>query len=157
MSLQSSAENNNYQSAIPDLNMPVDGWKSNIPPHLLDGADPQLVWIMEELSKHTQATEFACRGVVAQNQHLKALNGKTFKNEKNLALLTEQVKSLETVSETLSPFARPIMQFAGLWEYRAFRYTFYAAVFFFFTYLLPYYIAHPFDISQFIKIIFPGS
>lgn len=152
-----SPEPSQYQSSIPELSLPIDGWKSNIPPHLLDGADPQLAWIMQEISKNTQATEFACRAVVAQNQHLKALNGKTFRNEKSATILSEKVEKLEDIAEKLSPFAKPMMQFAGLWEYRVFRWVFYAALFFFFTYILPYYITHPFDLSQFFKAVIPGS
>lgn len=153
----SSSEPSQYHSHIPDITLPADGWKSNIPPHLLDGAEPQLAWIMQEMSKNTQATEFACRAVVAQNQHLKALNGKTFRNEKSAALLSEKVEALEDLSNKLSPFMKPLVQFAGLWEYTPFRWVFYIAIFFFFTYILPYYISHPFDISQILKIFMPGS
>jgi len=137
--------------------MPPEGFVSTIPPHLLDSCDEQTKWLLNEISKNTQATEFACHGVVVLSEHMRTLNGRTFKNEKAASLLADQVGVLQEQAKTMTPFFRPMTQFAGLWEYRAFKWIFWAAVFFFFTYALPYYLLHPFDISQFFKFFLPGS
>lgn len=157
MSSHQPSNNHPYHSTIPDLSLPEGGWKSSIPPHLLTNADPQIAWIMEEISKNTQATEFACRAVVAQNAHLKALNGKTFRNEQAALVLEHEVEQLKSQAKTIEPLVKPLDQFVSLWGYRVFRWGFYISVFFFFTYLLPFYLQNPFSIGQFFKFFFPGT
>lgn len=146
-----------YQSTVPELKMPPDGFVSNIPPHLLENCDEQTKWLLNEISKNTQATEFACHGVVKLSEHMRMLNGKTYKNERAAAILGDKVDALETQSKTMTPFFRPMTQFAGLWEYRIFKWAFWIVLFFILTYALPWYLSHPLDISQFFKLLLPGS
>lgn len=140
-----------YQSRYPELKMPEDGFKSSIPAHLLEGCTPQMKWLLEEVSKNTQATEFACKAVVEQNNHLRALNGKTFKNEKAIAEANEVIEGLVVQTNTFTPFLKPVKMFATLWEYRLFRWTIYAGLFFVLTYLYPYYVTHPIDLGAVIS------
>lgn len=146
-----------FESKFPELNVPKDGWHSNIPPSLLDGADDQMRWLMDEMSKNTQATQFAGQGVSDISRHLRELNGRTGKNERATADIKESVESLKSQAKAVAPFIKPVMQFASLWEFRPFRWVFYTATFFFFTYLLPWYIKNPLDISHLITLIFGGS
>ena len=150
MSYDTHSTTTPYQSRYPELKLPEEGWKSNLPEHLLEGADKQTAWIMNEISKNTQATEFACRGVVEQNNHLRALNGKTFKNERALAEATTEIGTLKAQAAALLPFVRPVKMFFSLWEYRAFRWVIYAGLFFVLTYIYPYYVTHPLDLGAVI-------
>lgn len=143
-----------FESRVPELKIPEHGFQSTLPQHLLEGADPQTIWLLNEISKNTQATEFACRGVVELSLHLRALNGKTYKNESSNAVLKDKVEVLEAQALAVAPFYKPLAQFAALWEYRAFRYLVYAAAVFFFSYLLPYYILHPLSIETVINKLF---
>jgi len=63
-------------SDYPALSLPDGGFKSNIPKHLLEGATPSDKWIMEELSKNTQATEFCMRAAVEANALIRQTNGR---------------------------------------------------------------------------------
>ena len=149
-----SQQSQPYKSSIPAITVPPDGWKSNIPEHLLTGAEPQLSWIMHEISKNTQATEFACHGVAQLSEYLRELNGKTARTIENVAKQRDQLDELNKKAKTMEPFFKPVSQFAALWEYRVFRWVFYAAIFFFFTYLLPYYLRHPLGIDTLVKALF---
>lgn len=140
-----------FESRYPELSLPPGGWKSTLPDHLLEGADPQTLFIMHELSKNSQATEFACRGVVELSQHLRALNGKTYKTEKGLGEARSEVDILNDKAATMEPIFKPLNYFMNLWDYRVFRWICYASIFFFFTYLLPWYIAHPISIETLIN------
>lgn len=145
-----------FKSTIAELALPRGGFVSKLPPHLLQDADPQTAWIMHEMSKNTQATEFACHAVLEQNAHLRALNGKTYRNEKGLAEAKETVAALNKKAEVMEPMFKPLSQFMSLWEYAWFRYICYAAGFFFLTYALPYYVAHPVSIQTvFTKLFGP--
>lgn len=143
-----------FESKFPEINPPKDGWHSNIPPHLLDGIDPQMEWLLTEMSKNTQATQFAGQGVSDISRHLRELNGRTGKNERATADIKERVESLKSQAKAVAPFIKPVMQFAALWEFRPFRWVFYAATFFFFTYLLPWYLKSPFSIDTFVSRLF---
>lgn len=133
-----------FESRYPELTIPVGGWKSTIPAHLLDGADDQQRWIMEEISRNSAATEFACRGAVELSQHLRALNGKTYATEKGLAQAREEVNALKGQALVMTPFIKPMSMFAALWEYRAFKWVFVAGLVMFAGILYPIYLAHPF-------------
>lgn len=133
-----------YVSSLPELSLPEGGFKSNIPSHLLAGTDKQTEWIMNEISKNTAATEFACQAAVTQNAHLRVLNGRTYKNEKAAQELREELDTLNEQAASVSPFLKPVGQFASLWQYAAFRWTIYIALAFIITYVYPAYIAlHP--------------
>lgn len=133
-----------FESRYPELSLPPGGFKSTIPAYLLDGADDQQRWIMEEISRNSAATEFACRGAVELSQHLRALNGKTYKTEKGLAETKADVDGLKASAAVVSPFLKPVSQFAALWEIRAFKWVFVAGMAMFVGILYPLYLQHPF-------------
>ena len=145
-----------YQSRYPELKIPEDGFKSTIPAHLLEGCNPQMQWLLQEVSKNTQATEFACKAVVEQNNHLRALNGKTYRNEKDIADTRVELGLLSQQTAGFAPLIKPVKMFASLWEYRVFRWTIYAGLFFILTYLYPYYVTHPFDLGSVVSHFLAG-
>lgn len=134
--------------------MPDGGFASNIPPHLLDGADDQTRWLMNEMSKNSQGIEWTCHGLLDTNRQVRRTNGRLLKAEAEITDLSSKMESLETQAKAMTPFFKPLSQFAALWEYRVFRWVFYIAIFFFFTYLLPYYLQHPMSITDLGKLIF---
>lgn len=83
-----------FSSQYPELRIPEGGFKSSLPAHLLEGADAQTTFIMNEISRNSAATEFACRGAVELSTHLRALNGKTFRNESGVRALEDKVDGL---------------------------------------------------------------
>lgn len=113
-----------FKSTLPELKLPADGWKSSIPEHLLIDADPQMVWLMHEVSKNTAATEFACRAAVTHNDHLRMLNGKTYKTEQVAEVLKSDVTVLKDQATSVSPFLKVLTYFSYLWDYKWFRWTF---------------------------------
>jgi hypothetical protein len=136
-----------FVSRYPELSLPPGGWKSTLPEHLLEGADPQTLFIMHELSKNSQATDFACRAVIEQNAHLRALNGKTYRNERGLAEIKGSVDTLTEKAAIMEPLFKPLSQFMALWEYRLFRWGCYIVGFFLLTYALPFYLQNPLSLS----------
>lgn len=143
-----------YKSSIADLSLPKEGFKSNLPPHLLEGCDEQTKWLLNEVSKNTAMTEFAIHAVIEQNSHLKMLNGKTFKNEKGLAEAREKLDSLDNKATVMEPLFKPLSQFMGLWEYKMFRWGVYIVAFFLLTYVLPYYLTHPISLPGLWTLLF---
>lgn len=95
-----------FESQYPELHIPEGGWKSNIPEHLLENASKSDIWLMEEMSKNSQATDFACRGAVDLSRHLRTLNGKTYKTEKATSDLADDVKLLKAQMELVNPMAK---------------------------------------------------
>lgn len=136
-----------FESRYPSLSIPEHGFVSSIPAHLLDGCDDQMRWLLQEVSKNTAATEFACRGVVDLSTHLRALNGKTYRNERGLGEAREILNELNEKATVMEPLFKPMSQFMSLWEYKWFRWICYLAGFFLITYVLPAYLAHPVSIT----------
>jgi hypothetical protein len=136
-----------FHSTIAELTLPVGGFVSTIPPHLLDGCDDQMRWLLSEVSKNTAATEFSCHGLVEANRHLRMLNGRTSKNERGLAAERMEIETLNEKAATMDPFFRPLSQFLTLWEYTWFKWLCGITAFFLFTYVLPWYLAHPISIE----------
>lgn len=132
-----------YQSPIPELKMPPNGFVSTIPQHLLVDIDAQMRWLLEEVSKNTAATEFACRGVVAATEHLRTLNGKTYRNEQTAASLVAELQTLKDQASTVSPFLKPVSMFATLWANRLFRWIFTLGLITLFGLIYPWYIGSP--------------
>lgn len=99
-------------------------------------------------------TEFAIHAVVEQNNHLRALNGKTFKNERAAAETKEELKALTAKADLMEPLFKPLSLVMRMWEYKAFRYATYLLIFFFFTYLLPYYLTHPISLQGLWTLLF---
>lgn len=132
-----------FESTLPELTIPSDGFKSTIPEHLLSKVGDEMKWLMQEVSKNTNATEFSCRAAVEHNRHLRTLNGRTFKNEKAMDKANDKIDALEKQAKTVTPIIKPLTFFAALWEYRAFRWIFSLGVVFLVFVLYPYYLAHP--------------
>lgn len=129
-----------FESRFPELNVPVEGWRSNIPEHLLKDCEPQMVWLLQEVSKNTQATNFACHGVTDISRHLRGLNGKVYKNEEKLGRAKEDLETLKEQAQAVSPFLKPISMFATLWSYSIFKWFFVGGIIFFLFVLYPYYL-----------------
>lgn len=131
------------KSSLPDLNLPPGGFVSNIPEHLLASETPATQWIMRELSKNSQATEFACQAAVTHNEHLKALNGRTLKNEKAAEEIRADVAALKSQGDILNPISKAIGSFAYLWESKFFRVIFILGLFVISGVLYPWYVSTP--------------
>ncbi len=122
---QPSESNPPFQSQYPELKIPVEGFKSSLPEHLLEGADRQTQWIMNEISRNSAATEFACHGAVELSSHLRALNGKTYKNEKGLSEVKDQivdlkkeVVDLKTQMRAMKPIIGPLSTIRVVFSYK---------------------------------------
>ena len=115
MSQPSDGQQSNqpFQSQYPELKIPEHGFISNIPQHLLENCDPQMTWLLNEVSKNTAATEFACRGAVDLSAHLRALNGKTFRNEKKLIENIEEVAKVKEEQLELKTQLRSMKPIVG--------------------------------------------
>jgi hypothetical protein len=156
--MSSSTESTSpFESRFPELNIPPHGWESNIPAHLLDSCDEQTRWLMEEISKNTQATNFASQGVSDISRHLRELNGRVGKQEAKLSKDRDDIDTLKAQVKAATPLIKPLEYLMALWEFRAFRWVFYAAIFFFFTYLLPWYISNPPSLTHVFDAIFGGK
>ena len=127
-----------FESRFPELKFPEEGWKSTIPSHLLEGCDDQTKWLLEEISKNTQATNFACHAVVDVSKHLRTLNGRTYKSEKAVFEAKQEVETLKGQAKAVTPFLKPISMFAALWEYSVFRIFFIGGALFFLFVLYPW-------------------
>lgn len=136
-----------FKSSIADIILPPEGFQSKIPPHLLENCDEATKWIMQEMSKSTQVSEFVLHATLEHNRHLRALNGKTFKNERGLSEIQDTVITLNEKVTLLDPLFKPTSLFLRMWDYRLFRYGVYIILFFLITYALPYYLSHPLSLS----------
>lgn len=127
-----------FESRFPELILPKNGWESNIPAHLLDGIDPQTEWLLNEISKNTQATNFACQAVVDVSKHLRTLNGRVYKGEEEAGKTKGDLETLKNQAKAVTPFLKPISMFAALWEYSAFKWFFVGGILFFLFVLYPW-------------------
>ncbi len=143
-----------FKSSISDISLPPEGFKSKIPPHLLEGCDDATRWMMEEMSKATQVNEFVLHATIEHNSHLRALNGKTFKTEKGLSETKEALEALIAKADLMEPLFKPLSLLMRMWEYKYFRWATYLLVFFFFTYLLPFYLQNPMSLSGLWALFF---
>lgn len=91
------------QSDYPELKLPPDGWKSNIPPSLLTNVEPQMVWLMEQMSKNTQATEWTSHAAMDTNQQVRKTNGRLKGAESTIISLQADVEALKAEMKTVSP------------------------------------------------------
>lgn len=83
------------QSDYPELSLPEGGWKSSIPEHLLKDAKPADRWLMEEMSKNSQATDFCSRAAVESNGLIRRTNGRLKGAEARIIDLTNEVAQLK--------------------------------------------------------------
>ena len=93
------------QSQYPEIRLPEGGWQSSIPPHLLDNADPQMSWLMQEMSKNTQATEFCSRAAVDTNGQVRKTNGRLKSAEAKVIELQSDVAALKLQMAKIDPIA----------------------------------------------------
>lgn len=125
--------------------MPAGGFVSSIPAHLLIDADPQMRWVMEEISKSTAANEFACRAAVTHNEHLRKLNGKTFRNEKAHEEVRAELEALKAQAAAVTPLARPFTLLAGMWDFWPLRVIFIIGALFVPAVVYPWYLTHMYE------------
>lgn len=133
-----SSDPNRFESKFPELKIPEHGWESTIPKHLLENCDPQMEYLLNEVSKNTQATNFACQGVHKISNHLRELNGRVHKSATKIERSEEEIETLKNQAKAVSPFLKPISMLASLWEYPIFKYFFVGGVLFFLFVLYPY-------------------
>ncbi len=63
---------------------------------------------MNEISRNSAATEFACKAAVTHNEHLRMLNGKTYKTAQTAETLRTDVDGLKAQMQTVSPITTAI-------------------------------------------------
>lgn len=132
-----------HKSTLPEITLPEGGFKSTIPEHLLANETPATQWIMKELSKNSQATEFACQAAEVHNHHLRALNGKTYKNEKVAEEVRAELIALKEQNVVLTPVSKAFGSFTYLWENKAFKVIFILGIFVIAGVLYPWYVSAP--------------
>lgn len=103
-----------------------------------------MMWLMNEMSKNTQATDFACRGVEKISDHLRELNGKVSKSAAKIEESKVEIQDLKDKADVVSPFLKPISMFASLWEYSAFKWFFVGGLVFFVGILYPIFLRSSF-------------
>lgn len=130
------------KSTLPILTLPEGGFKSNLPDFLLP-TDPNMKWLMEQVSVTTQAANFACQAAVTHNEHLRILNGRTLKNEKAAEDIKADVAALKDQSGVLSPVSKALASFTFLWESKPFKVIFILGLFVVAGVLYPWYVQSP--------------
>jgi hypothetical protein len=95
-------------SDYPAISLPPGGFRSNLPEHLLKDASPADRWLMEEMSKNTQATEFSCRAAVDTNAQVRHTNGRVKSAEAKVADLQADVAALKTQMAAVNPLVSTV-------------------------------------------------
>lgn len=129
------------KTTLPILTLPPEGFVSQLPAHLLPN-DPNMRWLMEEMSKNSQATEFSCRGVIELSQHMRVLNGRTAKAEASLTETKADLAALKARIEPVGGLVKGIGYFAYLWAFLPFRVLFSLGVLAVVLVGYPYYLSH---------------
>lgn len=84
-------------SSIPPVNIPT--FESPIPPYLLNGADAEMQYVLNSLSRHTQIMDWLCRVGTEQNSQIRRLEGQAVIAQdgisKDLKKLDERLYLLE--------------------------------------------------------------
>lgn len=96
------------QSDYPQLKLPQDGWKSNIPEHLLTNAEPEIAWLMQEMSKNTQATEWNSRAALDTNNQVRKTNGRLKNAEHKVEVMEAEIISLKSQMAVVNPIVNTI-------------------------------------------------
>lgn len=102
------SSNHQPETDYPELRLPVDGWKSAIPPALLINVEPEMVWLMQEMSKNTQATEWSGQAVLEVHGYVRNTNGKANRAERDILLLKEEVATLKAQLASVTPITNAI-------------------------------------------------
>lgn len=137
------------ESSYPELKLPEEGFKSSIPESLLQNCDPQIRWIMEEISKNTQATTWVCQGLLDTNKQVRRTNGRLLKAESDVKQIKEVAEIQKEQNKAIAPFIKALSQFANLWQYRVFRWMVYLAILTIVLYIYPYFLAHKIELITF--------
>lgn len=143
------------KSSYPPLEKPE--FRPNVPAFLLEGASEQDRYIIEQLSLVNQYAQWAVTTELSTHEQVLKTNGRLIRAEKDIKEAKEDLNSLKSQAKAAAPFVKPIMQFAALWEFRPFRWMFYAATFFFFTYLLPWYLKDPWSLTKVFDAMVGGK
>lgn len=143
-----------FQSAYPSLERPV--FQPSVPEFLLEGASDQDKYIISQLSLVNQYVQWAVTTEMSTHSQVLKTNGRLIRAEKALEETRKELDALNEKATTMEPLFKPVSQLMNLWEYRAFRWSCYALIFFFFTYLLPYYLQHPVDLGTIITHLLGG-
>lgn len=138
-----STDPQSHHPTLPQIKRPDGGFSSTIPEHLLANESAATQWIMRELSKNSQATEYACAAADVHNEHLRVLNGRTLKNEKATEAVKAEIVSLKEQSLVLTPVSKALGSFAYLWENKPFKVIFCLGMFVIVGIAYPYYVAYP--------------
>ncbi len=141
--MSDSTDKEQFKSSLPELKLPENGFQSSLPEHFLANESPAIQWMMKELSKNSQATEFACKVAVAHNEHLRQLNGKTSKNIVAIENIKTDVENLNEQANELKPVANAMTSFSNLWNSKPFKIIFLSGTFFLAGVVYPWYISSP--------------
>lgn len=90
-----SQPNTVMSSDYPDISLPPGGFKPKIPTGLLANASDIDKWLIEEMSKNTQATEFACNAAISINQNVQKTNGRLKGAEAHIVDLRTEIAQLK--------------------------------------------------------------
>ncbi len=105
-------------SDYPELVIPPDGWKSNIPEHLLRDASAADRWLMEEMSKNTQATEFCVHAAVNTNDQVRRTNGRLKGAERNIIGLQQDLQEMKVQMRAMKPIIGPLSTIRVVFSYK---------------------------------------
>lgn len=92
------------KSDYPELTLPSGGFQSNIPSHLLENATKADKWLMEQISKNTQAIEWNNHATIDTNLQVRKTNGRLKDAEQQVIDLKSDVEILKTQMGNISPF-----------------------------------------------------
>ncbi len=106
------------KSDYPELRLPEGGWKSNIPSHLLTDCEPQMAWLMQEMSKNTQATEWNSHASIEISQNVRKTNGRLKGAERNIIDLQADIKEMKSQMRAMKPIIGPLSTIRVVFSYK---------------------------------------
>lgn len=112
------SDSNTPKSDYPELQLPPDGWKSNIPEHLLANCDPQTLWLMQEMSRNTQATEWNSHAAIGIDSNVRKTNGRLKGAERNIIGLQEEMKEMKIQMRAMKPIIGPLSTIRVVFSYK---------------------------------------
>jgi Fe2+ transport system protein B len=80
------------ESSYEVISMP--SFESNIPPMLLEKVPQEIQWIMQNLSKLTQAVDWLCHNLVEENKHLREVDTRRIETRLVVSALSEEQKHM---------------------------------------------------------------
>jgi hypothetical protein len=81
------------ESSYEPISMPE--FASTIPPTLLVKVPDEMKWIMETLSRLTQAVDWLCHNIVEENKHLREMDTRRIETRLVVMALSEEQKQLK--------------------------------------------------------------